>query len=344
MPPLTWTQPPALGPRSAARRLVRRAGRALMRTPLRAQLIRSQEHSLYGPRRDELRLSPDRVPRLDTVHLEVRTRCNGRCSFCAAAVGHDPRPDRAMSWSLYRDIVAQLRARGFEGRLTYFVNNDPLLHPEIVGFVQHARQALPGAYIQLLTNGLALTEARALSLLEAGIDELSINWYSRATQPRVPAHLRRIWQQVLPRVHPPSRIRPGCSLDPRQDADLRFNLWWRRQDEVLTNRAGSAPNRSTPALPPPRGFCEMPFRVLCVTTDGRVARCPSDFGFRHPVGDLRANNIDEIWAGETYSKLRRSLLRGRRDEDALCAGCDFYGVCFLQSVTLRQRLVRALTE
>ena len=38
----------------------------------------------------------------DTVYFEIRTKCNSQCSFCAASIQNETRPDITMDFNLYK--------------------------------------------------------------------------------------------------------------------------------------------------------------------------------------------------------------------------------------------------
>jgi len=53
---------------------------------------------------------------------------------------------------------------------------EPLLHPQLEAFIARARSLLPeGASIGFQTNGMALTDQRAASLVDAGLDRICLS-------------------------------------------------------------------------------------------------------------------------------------------------------------------------
>ncbi|MBI5164782.1 MAG: radical SAM/SPASM domain-containing protein [Magnetospirillum sp.] len=256
------------------------------------------------------------TPKLfETVYFELRTRCNGSCGFCTASVQNDTRPDTRMSRELFEALVGQLAALNFSGRVCFHVNNDPLIVPGIEDFVAFARHSLPQAYLQILTNGRALNNALGERLLDAGIDELSINWYAADVDSPLPRNLVAFRDEVITHRQTDTGLRP-----------VSFNIYRRKITEVLTNRGGTAPNKSGLKGSNPFGFCVFPFTQLNVTADGRVSKCCSDVQFADAMGDLTQQSILDVWRGPRFAAVRRALMAGDRSAVVHCRECDFIGI------------------
>ena len=284
------------------------------------------EWLVHAPRKRQLGIGGERAPLFRTVFFELRTRCNSRCSFCAAAIQSESRPDATMPFDLYAKVIEDLAGIDYRGQIAYHVNSEPLVVPDLDRFVAHARQRLPHAWIRIYTNGLSLSRARGEALLRAGIDEMTVNWYAADKTAPLPRHLTAFRDEVLPRFHAPERVRSGSGPLRHGDRSIfRFNIYRRRIDEVLDSRAGSAPNKT--ARPgDATGFCEHPFTQLNITVDGRVGRCCSDFYFSEVMGHVARQGLLDIWYGAPLQAARAHLLRGDRSASDLCRQCDFRGV------------------
>lgn len=306
------------------RELARAAGRRLPAALLR----RLQDAAIYRPVIAAKRISAGEPPLFDSVFFEVRTRCNGVCPFCPASRGNDPRPDTLMSREVFQTVLDQLGPLGYQSRIAFHNNNDPLIFPDLVEFVGLARQTAPGAHLQVLSNGRALTPAKAEELYRAGLDELTVNFYQDRPGQPLPERLRLVRDEVAPRLFGPGGISVrGFGEGDRESPDGRklLRLSRRLQHEVLDNRAGRAPNKRRASLGP-RGFCQYPFTQFIVSTDGRVAQCCTDLLIDRPVGNVLEDAVLDIWRGPALKRLRRRLLAGDRSANHLCRACDFYGV------------------
>lgn len=262
----------------------------------------------------------------DSVFFELRTRCNGKCGFCAASVQNESRPDITMSFDLYAKVIADLKEMGFTGRVAFFINSEPLLVRDLGDYVSHARENLPEAWLQVTTNGKSLKPDRAHELLQAGLNEISVNNYGDDLAAPVPPHLIAVRDEVLPQYYAADLIKPGHGPDPELgNAIFRFNIFPRLETAILTNRAGTAPNKKAVEGRNPRGFCKYPFTQFNITADGRVSKCCADLFFGEPMGNVSNQSVAEIWNGEKFRLIRSQLLKNDRGKNAMCEGCDYIG-------------------
>ena len=245
------------------------------------------------------------TPLFKAIEIETRTRCNSRCSFCAANVLTDQRPDVLMSEATWQLLLQQLTTANYQGSVRFFVNNEPLLDERTPRFIAEVKAQLPGAWTEVHTNGLKLNPKSGRALLEAGLDHLYINNYT--TKGTMHKGVERFLAQVAPQF-------PDC--------EIVFHL--RQLEEQLMNRAGTAPNAQQTQAPLPLP-CVLPFEEIVVTADGRVTICCQDHYFDSAVGNVHQNSLSEIWFGESFSELRRQLQTGDRTGQALCSACDHPG-------------------
>ena len=213
----------------------------------------------------------------------------------------------------------------YSGKVAYHVNNDPLLFPDLAEFAGIASDNLPDAWIQVLTNGKALTVNKAEALIKAGINELSINYYNNDLNSELPETIRTIRDDLIHRYYNKEQIRRGHQSNGIKKGIFRFNIFRRKETEILTSRAGTSPNKKEKAQTP-RGFCEYPFTQFNITVDGRVNKCCADLYFSESMGNVIHESVLDIWRGNRLEVVRRHLYNGDRNAIESCRKCDFYGV------------------
>lgn len=237
------------------------------------------------------------------VSIETRTGCNASCAFCGVNRSADPRPVRELGWPTIRRVSEQLGAAGYAGRIALFGNNEPLLDPRIVAIVAHFREAVPGADLRLLTNGTLLSVDLAQQLFAAGLTTLTVNNYTDGTRLIGPVR---------------SLLRSAATF---ADVDLRISV--RKRDEVLTTRAGTAPNAV--GADDVAGFCALPFSDLHVDARGAVNVCCFDAHGTTRLGDAGRESLATIWGSARFRRYRRVLLAQERHLIKPCSACDFDG-------------------
>ncbi len=267
------------------------------------------------------------VPLFSSLELETRTRCNSSCSFCAANILTDQRPDVYMPEALYDKIIAELVTLDYKGAIKFFVNNEPLLDKRTPDFIRKAKSNLPNAKTEVHTNGLKLNPKSGRELLEAGLDLLYINNYSQDGQ--MHKGVKDFLEQVAPQF---------------PNTEIVFHL--RLLDEQLLNRGGTAPNGRVLKEPLPLP-CILPFDEMVVTADGRVTICCQDHYFESAVGNLNNSSLHDVWYGPGFQKLRADLLQSNRSNNKFCSSCDFRGYKeehLTSAESLKNRAVGALLD
>jgi putative metalloenzyme radical SAM/SPASM domain maturase len=117
--------------------------------------------------------SPALLAHPSKLFVETTTRCNLGCFMCVKQTCDHAIVEGDMS----ADTFAALEP-AFSGLNALVLNGvgEPLLHPQLDDFIRRARALMPShGWIGFQSNGLLLTESRAVSLLEAGLDRICIS-------------------------------------------------------------------------------------------------------------------------------------------------------------------------
>jgi len=249
-------------------------------------------------------LNSKETPMPLVVNIETITRCNSTCAFCTANIYAEKRPFRKIDEELYRSIIDQLSDWGYKGHLTLYGNNEPWLDTRIVEFHKYAREKLPDCYIFMSTNGLILTVDKVKQVLPY-VNQLVINNY--CTDMKLHDNVKEIYDYA--KAHP----------DEFKDVDLLIQM--RYLQEVLTNRAGSAPNKknTTKII---KETCLMPYTDMWIVPDGRMGICCCDNFETTTLADLNKVSLKEGWESAAYKKLRNDISEGRQNYP-FCKYCDF---------------------
>ena len=110
-------------------------------------------------------LLPGRRRMLDSVQVEVTSRCLGRCFYCPHTIYKKSWQSRDMPLERFRRLwPILLRAE----RVHLQGWGEPLLNPALFGMAKLARKA--GCAVSTTTCGLGLTEERAVALVESEFD------------------------------------------------------------------------------------------------------------------------------------------------------------------------------
>ncbi|MCQ2524253.1 MAG: radical SAM protein [Lachnospiraceae bacterium] len=249
-------------------------------------------------------LNSKETPQPLIVNLETVNRCNSDCEFCTASRSNEKRPYKMMDEELFKSIIDQLADWGYKGHLTLYGNNEPFIDPRIIEFHKYCREKLPDSFIFLSTNGLLLTLDKVKEVTPY-INQLIINNY--CVDMKLHKNVQEIYDYA--KAHP----------DEFKDVDILVQM--RYMKAVLTNRAGSAPNKQNSSKII-KETCLMPYTDMFIFPDGRMGICCCDNFEATTLADLTKVSLKEAWNSEEYKKLRETI-KDTRSEYGFCKYCDF---------------------
>lgn len=249
-------------------------------------------------------MSLEEAPHPNVVNLETINRCNSTCDFCCANKNADQRPFAKMSDELFKNIIDQLAEWGYKNKLTLYGNNEPWMDTRIVELHKYAREKLPDCFIFMSTNGLLLTPEK-VEQIAPYIDQLIINNYAETMDLQEPH--QKVYDYLM------------ANQDKYKDLDVVFQI--RYIHEILTNRAGAAPNKAQTQKVITE-TCLMPFTDMFIVPDGRMCICCCDNREVTTMGDLTKTTLKEAWNSKAYNHLRECMRNGRHNHP-FCKHCDF---------------------
>lgn len=177
------------------------------------------------------------------ILIETINRCNSTCSFCSANRNEDSRPFNKMEDNLFQKIINELAQMNYSGYISLFVNNEPFMDTRIISFHQYMREKLPQAKIKFFTNGLLL-DIEKFNQISPYVDLFIINNY--CNDMKLHKNIQKLYDYLKqnPSVH--------------EKMEVRIQI--RYIHEVLTNRAGNAPNRKKRKKSDKRAMCRPLYR------------------------------------------------------------------------------------
>ena len=238
------------------------------------------------------------------ILIETMNRCNGSCAFCSASKGNETRPFAKMDDMLFKKILNDLHEMSFEGYVSLFCNNEPLLDAKYLERHKMLRQLVPQAKIKLITNGSLLTVERFTELAPY-LDYVVINNY--CTDMKLHRNIQELYRFLI------------NNKEIHKNIEIRILI--RYAGEVLTNRAGSSPNKAASKISI-KEPCILPFTDFVIFPTGKVGLCCCDAKEVTVMGDINENSIMEIYEGKKYRYIRNILKEGR-DGYMFCKHCDF---------------------
>jgi len=275
----------------------------------------------------------------DKIYLEITNVCNLACPFC-------PPRRRPAGFLSAEDFGLYLRAlEGFGRQLYFHVKGEPLLHPELGGFV--AAAGARGFAVNLTSNGTLLAERAGILLGAKNLRKLSVSLHSAPGSPGLEAYWRGLssfLDQHRERPAFPLSLRlwsRSSGLLPPETEGLWELLRGRYPSLGAWDSAAELPASieldrrvflnsaerfvwPDPALPQEgaEGFCRGLGNQIAVLVDGTVLPCCLDGEGLLALGNLRERPLAEILASPRARAIREGFAR-RLLVEPLCRTCGY---------------------
>ena len=282
--------------------------------------------------------------------IETTRLCNARCPFCA--IDQWDKTTRFMSDELFSKIVQEMKE--YADWIEFIAvqrAGEPLLDKKIAERVK-AFKDIGIKRVSMSTNASLLNDAKAMKLIEAGIDEVMFSIDSVDKDPYEKMRVGLKYETVINNIknffrlrdkHKPKiiiRIRGvsfyDINLEQERKALQRWEEFWdeykKPHDRIYMKNAHNWGNQKLwegqkdkmeqvfEVFHP----CVLPWSTMHVTAMGVVPLCPQDYDATSNIGDINNQTIADVWRGKSWNRIRNLHATGRRNEIKLCQGCRLF--------------------
>ncbi len=255
------------------------------------------------------------IPVFSIVEFNLTGSCNRSCLFCPVS---NPevytKTKERMDISLFEKIMDDLQAINYSGKILFSAFSEPLLHKELETLIKIGKKKLPDCRIEIVSNGDYATKERLQSIFEAGLDTISISMYDGSHQIK---HFNTICHEL--------------GLDDTQIILRRRYFENGNYGITISNRSGlinsnefrDKHEKQITTLPL-KEACYYPFYMIVIDYNGEVLLCPHDWTKKLSFGNLKTQNIWDIWKTKTLNTIRTKLSHKERVFFP-CSQCDVLG-------------------
>ncbi len=273
------------------------------------------------------------------VQIQTKTGCNAKCVFCPHSIVGDKLPKGEMDWDLFKKIVDEIVQYPVV-RISPYLMNEPLIDrrlPEKIAYI--VKNKHPETIVKINSNGALLDDEMAEGLIESGLDRInfSVHGIRKETyeSQMVGLSLERVLENIdnflelkrkkgadKPRV----RITMVRTKAIERELEEILSYWKKRGVKVnirpLENRARCeiASRGLNPKKWKPFEWCNRLFEQAYILHDGRVVLCCVDWEQTTILGDLKRENLRDVWNSDMYMQIRRKFLEGDL-KGLLCESC-----------------------
>ena len=284
--------------------------------------------------------------------LQVQTinRCNAACGFCPYPYTTHLQARRVMDDALYTKIADECAAEHDLHDFVPMSKNEPLLDVKLEQRIAEFKaKARPHQMVELVTNGSALTPARAQRLMEAGVDliTVSVNASNEETYNEMMAGLS--WKQIMRNIEALAKAELSnvnvylrFVSEQKNSRELRsFRRRWKNFNLFkfdVNNRAGTVRNYEKMVIKYNIFFallkrvagsrvypvCPYVFSMAHILENGDMPMCANDWENREVLGNVRDQTIRAIYNSPRMNEIRELMQAGRYEEIEACRSCSFY--------------------
>jgi MoaA/NifB/PqqE/SkfB family radical SAM enzyme len=240
-------------------------------------------------------------PLFEKISIEINSFCNRSCSFCTRF--NDNREKAIMPEELVHKVLFELAEIEYKGLISFHFYNEAFSDKRIFSFFEKCKEL--SLYNYIFTNGDYLTKDVVDKLKRYNIKEFVLSIYDWNTEDDFQVKCE------------------GYNKTLKLD-DHSWDYYVIKGGENFGNRAGYVEHKEEKLTLPLTAGCSKINKKIDVRYDGSVVMCCQDYYGIHKIGDIKKENIIDIWYGEIRQKQIRDLRKGQRKCYELCSKCSDY--------------------
>lgn len=242
-------------------------------------------------------------PLFKRISIECNSYCNRFCSFCTRT--YDNREKVRMPTETIYKTLNELSEVNFKGLISFHFYNEVFTDKRIFELFEKCLELELNNY--LVTNGDFLTADKVESLSQYNIKEFTLSLYDSEDRADFEKRSKEYIQKF--------------KLD-----QYDWELIILNGGEDFTNRAGYVEHTEEKYKLPVKAACSKIVKKIDVRYDGEVVMCCLDYFGLHSIGNIKNENIIDIWYSDKRRKQLSDLAEGKRDKYTLCSRCSDYMV------------------
>jgi len=285
--------------------------------------------------------------------IQTVNRCNTSCQMCPYESTTANEKYNLIEDGLFKKIINEISQHKESELIVLSLQNEPLADKNIINKAKYIKSITPKIKLELVSNGYLLTPAIADDIYNVfDIVTLSIHAISSATYKKVLGGLnfkttfrnlnyinqsrKKKYKTVLRFVKQKSNSHEykkfkrywsrngfavlGFDLNSRLKAIKDFKNM-KHRTSFLQKFKLQILEKISPFIMP---TCPIPEMSMYIRSNGDVIHCFNDWGNDNIVGNLKKNNILEIYNSKEMVDFRRRVKENSCNENDICTNCDLY--------------------
>ncbi len=208
-----------------------------------------------------------------------------------------------MPEELVHKVLYELAEIEYKGLISFHFYNEIFTDKRIFSFFEKCQQLGLANYI--FTNGDYLTKDIVERLSKYNIKEFALSIYDWETEREFEERCKFLKEDL--------------KLE-----EYSWEFYIIKGGENFGNRAGYVQHKQEELPLPIAAACSKIEKKVDIRYDGSVVMCCLDYYGIHTIGNIRDQNIVDIWYGEIRKKQIMDLRKGLRKCYKLCSKCSDY--------------------
>ena len=268
------------------------------------------------------------------LHLDVEptNACNLRCPFCATTYNNYTKG--FMEEKIWKRILDEAGKNELYS-LKFTFRGEPLLHKDLARMVSYAKNAgILDVYFN--TNALRLDEATIRSLLDAGLDRISVSFEGFTKEVYEKYRVGSTFETVVHNIKLLKKIKEELGLKSPlvriqtvlvpeiQGMEEQYAAFW----SPIVDEVAYLDMKSEADNPDHRGIiydwgCPMLWQRMTITWDGKILPCIHDIFEWDSFGKITDISIKEAWTCSKENYFRNIHQQGKANEIQRCDRCPY---------------------
>lgn len=270
------------------------------------------------------------------LNIEVTGRCNLMCRHCFRYSRRTGLGD--MDFDLFKKIIDEGIKHNLHAISPGWMG-EPFLHPRLMDMINYAKSKKILDVI-VNTNGTLIDEEKSKEILDSGLDRIIISIDAVTEQiynqikfgsdfKLVNKNINYLIEQKEKRgLSSPTVIVQMIDQSQSHEELMAFVYYWKNKADMIRIATYQSPDgkpgdkRRIQHTPETVFPCPQLWQRLVVSWDGGVYPCVGDNACRELLGNVKQDNLYDIWHGDRLKYLRKKHSDFEANSLDFCLHCD----------------------
>jgi radical SAM protein with 4Fe4S-binding SPASM domain len=255
------------------------------------------------------------------IALELVRGCNLACEFCAIDVV--PKEKAFMTEETFMSAINGVVPWN-PIRMEFCGRGEVTLHPDIIKYTKIWRSIMDCSYLNIISNGVAMSRDMAKELLKSGANCLLIDCYGNTYD-----KFKDRFDGLAPIItYGETSFTPFCKHPKNTKVICLIPDIKKHSGEIKTrelhNVAGNL--KRVPPLKEPLGkICVDPFRFITIFWDGTFVLCCRDWKEEYKISNVNDTDLQDEWINNEALNVARKKLMYKDRNFGICKRCNWHG-------------------